>query len=407
VQAAVHEREPDSASLASVIPLPLADRRPADDETREDGLRELARHARFLQERYGDRWLELPETLGRALVRAEALLASGPVVIDPAAPPNEVISRARTVARAAAAIGDLARDETEVLEHALGSRLVDLPLHRLSAASDAVLDLSDAPHAEPAWAWPAAAKAADVVLAAHAEEIRDAARLSRSVYDQFTEQIWDVSERRLRRGTRLWRPLARLQLRRSLASASRTMRAPRPLNAVAELVLHANAARAQLTPIASLLASHLGVRDRGPFTDFDAAQASLAAVRDLQAALGDRLDPERLERLLAADAFKNAGVVEPARNLRTALRAWATDVAKLGGNGAFSTSSGELSRWAAHIEHALPTLESAVTVADRLGRRPTRLHDLVDDLLARERFHELTEILPGSELASADAGSAS
>jgi hypothetical protein len=172
-------------------------------------------------------------------------------------------------------------------------------------------------------------------------------------------------------------------------------------------VLEAHAVRDRLSTTASLLTNRLGEHDRGPVTNVEAARTSLTAVRHLQSALGDRLNPERLARLLAADAFKNDAVLDPARNLGPALAAWSADVAKLGGAPAVAMNGIELGQWASLVEAALPVVEKAVIAADGPGRSATTLRDLVYDLLVRERYDELTVDAPRSVVTGADSGAAS
>jgi hypothetical protein len=382
------------ASLAKVIDLPTRSARRGDMCAAEH---ELAEHVRFLQDGYGDRWPELPDALGRQLVRAEALLASGPAAVDSTVSATDAVARARLVIRAAVAIAELIHDDGEVLEQVLSTRLVDLSLDRMAAVADAVLGLAAAPRAEPSWAAPSEAHAASVLLDAHGDDLREGARLHHAVYAQFTERIWDVPERRLKKGRRAWRPIAWLRLRRSLAATSRTMKAPSPMAAAADLVVDTSVLRNRMLTISQLLARHLGAHDAGPLTDVDAARASLAAVQRLHAAVGDRLDAKRLVRLLDADAFKDDAVLEPARNLRTALLAWAAVISTLGGADPLHIDLAELTEWATSTEALLPVIEMAAAASERAGGAVATLRGLANDLLARERFNELTDRLTESD----------
>lgn len=398
------ERPSSRSPLATVTDLT----RPAPDVASTDSTdRELAAHARFLHGRYGDRWIELPEALGRPLVHAQALMASGPVSIPATTPAMQAIVRARRAARAATAMGKIAHNEGEILEQALGVRLADLPMERLSAVVDSVLGLSTAPRAEPTWASPLAARAAEALLDACCDDLREGARTHQAVYAQFTDRIWDVPVRRLHNGRRPWRLIARFRLRRALAASSRTEQAPTPVAVAADLVLAARAVRDRLLPITPLLANHFGEHDRGPVTNVDAARESLTAVRHLHSALGERLNDERLARLLAADAFKNDAVLEPVRILSNALRRWSADVVKLGGPHEVPMGGAELVQWASLIEEALPVVEGAVTAAAAAGGSPSTLRDLVYDLLVRERFNELTTGPSTTAAAANTAGRAS
>jgi hypothetical protein len=212
------------------------------------------------------------------------------------------------------------------------------------------------------------------------------------VYAQFTDRVWDIPERRLQRGRQWSHPIARLLLRRGLTAASRTSHAPSSLAEAVDLILEARAARTGVLAMAQVLERHLGDNDRGLHTDVEAARAALAAVRLLHEALGDRLDAARLERLLAADAFHNDAVLEPARNLRSALRAWTADVARLSGGNALASRGTDLSRWAALADAVLPEVEEAIAATERLaapaGDPPATLGELVNHLLARERLDE-------------------
>jgi hypothetical protein len=302
----------------------------------------------------------------------------------------------RVAARAATAMGEMARNESEVLEQALGARLVDLSLQRLSAIVDAVIGLSDAPRAEPAWASPVAAQAAEALLDACGDDLRAGVRTHQAVYAQFDDAIWEVSARRLRKGRHVWRPIARLHLRHTLATVSRTRVAPKPIAASANLILEALRIRKRLETSAPLFANHLGEYDRGPLTDIDTAREALAAVGRLQEPLGDRLDATRLGRLLSAGAFQHDAVLEPARILGTALTAWTADVARLGGGDALAMHGGELMSWASLVEDALPSIEAAVAAVDGHEGTPATLRDLVYDLLVRQRFDELTANTPNT-----------
>jgi hypothetical protein len=379
-------------------------RRSATGPNEVSAERECNVHARFLQSRYGERWLELPATLGRTLVQAEALLASGPVVIPPAMPAMKAIVRARRTARAAVAIGKIATNESDVLGEALGTRLGDLPLQHLAVVVDAVLGLSTAPRADEGWASPVAALAAEALLDACCDDLGEGARTHEEVYAKFTDAVWDIPERRLRKGRRPIRPISWLRLRHAFAACSRNHRAPSSVSAAADLVIEARAVRDQLATIESLLANHLGEHDRGPFTNVVAARQSLEAVRELHDALGDRVNAAHLARLFAADAFKQDDVLEPARVLDKALRTWTADVERLGGAHAVAMDGNELIEWASLVEQALPILEGAVSATDAPGGTSPTLRDVVYDLRVRERYNDLTVGEPPLDITEQDAG---
>ena len=129
-------------------------------------------------------------------------------------------------------------------------------------------------------------------------------------------------------------------------------------------------------------------------------------MRELHDALGERLNAERLSRLLAADAFKNDAVLEPARTLEKALRTWSADIERLGGAHAVAMDGNELIEWATLIEQAVPVLEDAVTAAEAPGGTPPTLRDVVYDLRVRERYNDLTSEAP-LDMTDNESGTAS
>jgi hypothetical protein len=261
---------------------------------------------------------------------------------------------------------------------------------------EAVLGLHAAPPAEPSWSSPVSAKAAEALLDVCCEDLREGSQTHRAVYAQFTERIWEVPVRRLQHGRRPWRLIARFRLQRAFAASSRTEKTPSSLSEAADLVLEAHAVRDRLSTVAPLLASHLGRYDRGPLTDVDAIRTSLAAVRDLQHALGDLLNADRVARLLTAGAFNDDAVLEPARALSAELHAWNAKVVALGGGRTVAMDATELVRWASLVEEALPAAEIAVTAVGRPGGSGATLRDLAYNLLVRERREEPIVPAPSS-----------
>lgn len=369
------------------------------------------RGAALLHRRYGDRWATLPSDLGRAAVRLETLLSQGPTALDPeTASPDQVVVEAWLVVRAAAAQAGILAEEADVLGEALGADLAALDLRRLDLVAGAVIDLGLVRRGEASWAEPSDADVALVMLDANGPELRRAAEVHRDVYERFTEEVWDVPEARLRTGRQGWRLFARLRLRRELGAASRTGRRSRPLSDDVELLLEARAARVRLAELGPLLQRHLGRHHQGPLTDVDAAEASLEAVVRLQDAMGDHLDVDRLRGLLLADAFTSSEVTNPAMTLHTTLRAWAAEVARLCGGDPWALPAGALGEWARRTGSALPLVAAAVHAMTELGRAPSTLRDMVDDLVLREHLGEVEQAAPetrSAEPAAARSGEGS
>lgn len=386
--------------LAEVIPLYAADRQRAEPSPAEaasdtaptsEAADTQRRDTELLWRRYGDRWPELPDAMGRKVATLERLLMRGPTAVDPsAASPSEVVVEAWLVVRAAAAHAEPMQEEAEVLGAALAADVATLHLRQLDQVVGAVLELAVVRAGHPGWASPPDAEAARLVLDAHGGDLKNAAQLHHDVYERFTDQVWDVPEARLRAGRRPWRVVARTRLRNQLAKASRTGKVPGSLTSASDLVRRARSARLLLSDLDLLLQRHLGRHHQGPMTDVDAVSASLDAVLRLQRALGERLDVERLRGLLMADAFTSPELTTPALNLRSALRDWQADVARLCGGDPWVVPASELAEWAARTGAALPEVTAALSVVATLGQAPASLRDLVDDLLLRERAGEVS-----------------
>ncbi|MEY2432083.1 MAG: hypothetical protein QOC92_1808 [Acidimicrobiaceae bacterium] len=200
------------------------------------------------------------------------------------------------------------RDATELLGEVLRASLDEVPPAQLRRIAAAIIAIGSGPTPEPAWADPRAAALAEAVLEIHGPLLAESRRLHDRVYAAFTDVIWDVPAHKLRCRRASW-PL--VGVRRKIAAASRTRRAPKMKDAL-RLLREAARCRAEVAGAQSLLIRHLGAFDRGPMTDVARAGAALAAVIELQKAVGDQLDPRRLEGLLLADAFTAPEVTEPA-----------------------------------------------------------------------------------------------
>ena len=392
-------------ALATVIPLMSAhrDRRtalPAEPTVEVSSRAEpsvdeqLATAARVLQERAGDRAVELPPALGRTTLQAERLLGSGPTAIDPTAiDPAAAVAIGEHVLEVASLLG-LVAEEAAVVGDALSSDLEDLSLERLHSVAEAVVALRSAPRSVSGWGRPSAAESAEMVLLAAADDLRAARAAHARVYERFTDGIWLLPDSLLRAGRKPWRVISRARLRAGLRAASRTGRVPGLINKAALEVIEVRAARERLASMGPLLMHHLAGLDRGPMIDVDDALAAVRAVRTLQAAVGDVLDSDRLQLLLLADAFRSDDVIGPARGLRDAVRAWAAEVEAAGGHDALGWSVAELAQWAVECARCLPAVREGIEAMAAIGAPAPTLSSLVETLLTRERVAELTVVAP-------------
>lgn len=347
--------------------------------------------------------LDLPVSLGRSLVRLEAHLNDGPVPLDSTvATPLEVVVALEGLLRCTAAVHDLIIEGTEVLSDALAVDLTSFPLARLEELAEAILGLSLAPRSAAGWGQPDAAQAAETVLQVAADDLRTSAREHAALYRRYTEYVWDVPTHLLQAGQRRWRFIARARLAQQLRAVSRTDRIPRGLTAAAREILEVRSVRARLVSMSPLLTHHLAELDQGPLSDVDAALAAVGAVRRLQTVLGESLVPDRLERLLLAEAFASPDVLSPAVNLRNAILAWRHDLASVGGEVNGTRAWSDLARWADTCDQLLPLLQEGQAAAARLGIAAPTLRSLADLLLLREHVAELV----AAEVSSGAAGGA-
>ena len=357
----------------------------------------MTRAISFLERRGGSSWAALPDGAGRAAARAEARLASGPTAVAPATAPEVVLRHARHVLTRARVTTHSLRQSIELLDEVLAADLLEVPIATLAEVAGSLVELSTAPPAAASWAWPHRADAAAVVLHGVGDDLRASTRLHRQMYARYTDAVWEVSDAAIRSGSS-WRPVARWKLRRALAAASRSGRVHGRLSSAAKALIETRGARRKVASMASLLSTHLGEVDRGALTDVDAALTALAAVRRLQRAMGDALSPERLARLIEADAFRSAEVHRPAQKVVSTLSAWVHEVVASDGAGALELPIADLERWADELDHDLPTLLAGHEAAKGCVNPPARLADLVDLLLTRERVRELAGASAGVEL---------
>jgi hypothetical protein len=228
-----------------------------------------------------------------------------------------------------------------------------------------------------------------VVLDLVGPVLRDARAANESVYQRFTDHVWEVPADLLAAGRRRWRLVARRRLRRRLRAVSRSGSLSGALTDTAQEIIDARVGRARLVPMRTLVAHHLGDLDRGVLTDVDAAAIALEAVRRLQRALPHPHDEARLERLLQADAFRSQEVLMPAWSIRTSLAAWVSHVVVAGGRDALSVDGDTLACWADHVERDLPSISAVLQGPAAAGAAHLTLRDAVDALVLREHVGEV------------------
>lgn len=407
-----HSADDELGALATVIPFTSARSEDAATSDRASLAEPMhtspslapERAIDMLRRRIGDRWAEVPTDLGRVGLHLVDLVRSGPTAVDPEITDAVVaLERVEHVVASASGMLELLGDEAPVLSEALAVDVADLPLERLHEVVEAVIELSRAPRAVPAWGHAANANSAHAVLQVAEGDLRRAATTHASLYERFTDGIWEVPPTLLVSGRRRWRLMARAKLRRQLRSVSRSGGVPGPLGPVAAEVLDAHSARARLSELGPLLAQHLGELDRGALTDVDSALAALSAVRRLQGALGDHLDGARIERLLLAGAFRSADVVGPAVAVRNILDAWASDVRVAHGERAWVLLAREVESWALAVALIHRDIERALDGLQEIDLIEPTLRSLVDVLVLREHAATATAVAAEPDRSAAAA----
>jgi len=117
-----------------------------------------------------------------------------------------------------------------------------------------------------------------------------------------------------------------------------------------------NELEANIARVWTAASSHLGEYAEAGIPDVDGAAEALAALHDLHLALGDRLDPEKLRGLVAADAFVCPELTGPATEVSLIISTWRSRTKQLNVVDAISYSAPQLQRWAADVADSLELL---------------------------------------------------
>src|SRR5262249_44233453 len=154
------------------------------------------------------------------------------------------------------------------------------------------------------WCRPASARASSIALAALGEDVSEAAAIRQRLYEDFTEDLWELPSIRDHASVdRWWQVGGRRTVRTELASASRTGKPPADLKATMVKIQRAVELREAIDTSWASLRGHLGWFADAPIPDADGATKSLAAMRELQLAMNEQVNETRLADLSRADAF--------------------------------------------------------------------------------------------------------
>ena len=356
---------------------------------------QLAEDEASLRETYGARWPLVPQHQGPVAAQAKEILGAGLVpVLSTTADSASVL---RALGPFVQFTSDTARhllEQLSLLGESLGADLSGLPLGNLHHLTHAILRLADAPPPNPAWCRPATARAASVALAALGEDVSAAAALRQRLYEDFTEELWDLPSIREHASIdKWWKVASRRTVRAELASASRTGRPPADLKATMTDIRRGVALREAIDASWSSLSGHLGWFADAPIPDADGATKSLAAMRELQTAMNDQVNETRLADLSHADAFVTDELSRPAEAISETISAWVGLARRYEGPEPQAFTPPELAQWAIVTSQSLDVLRALQEATAPFGSESRSADDLFDDAIARDRVDQLRELL--------------
>jgi hypothetical protein len=366
---------------------------------------QLAEDEANLYRTYGPRWPLVPRHHGGLATQANDILTTGivPVRTD-GADAVILLQQLESFVTYTKDIATHVREKTSLLGEGLGTDLTGLSLGQLRRVSVAVLRLADTPPPNPAWCRPAAARAAAVALAAFGEEIRAAGAVHHHLYEEFTDEVWDVSAVRSQTDTdRWWRLAARRRARAELTEVSRTGRPPADVKATMATLRRASALRDDVDSSWSSLRGHLGWFADTRLPDADGAAHSLAAIQELNDALGDRVNVEQLIELAAADAFVCEELTGPGDAIADAVAAWSGLARRFNGPDPLAFTAPELGQWAIVTAQSLEVVRVLKETTASLRPSVRTVDQLFDDAVARDRVAQLRSLF-GLEPAEESAG---
>ena len=222
---------------------------------------QLAEDEAGLRHVYGNRWRQVPRDHGALAAESKEILVTGIVPVRPnAADPVNVLQELGPFVQFTADTAKALLQDASLLGEGLGSDLSGLSIGTLWNLCRAIRRLSVAPPPNPAWCRPVVAQVASVALAALGDDMRSAGSVYQQLYDEFTEEVWDLpAVRRHIAIDRWWQVGARRKLRNELSSVSRTGKPPSNVRATMATLRRASGLRDGIDSSWTSLRSHLGV----------------------------------------------------------------------------------------------------------------------------------------------------
>ena len=359
-----------------------------------DERRQLAESVSALRDAYGPRWTRVPYGYGEQALRARKILTTGPLAIRPdEADPVRTIQEMGAFAKDSAEMAGRLLVQASYLGEVFGNDISGLPLARLRRLSRAVVRLAEAPVPEPSWAYPSMAHAASMTLSALGDDLREVGALRREIYEEFSEDVWTLAcAKNPPTVDRWWQSVRRSRIRRHLTSVTRDGRPTTDVKHAIAVLRRTNELEANIDRVWTAASSHLGEFADAGIPDVDGAVEALAAMHDLHLALGDRLDPEKLKSLVAADAFGCPELMGPATEISVIIASWRSRTKQLNVVDAISYSAPQLQRWAADVAESLELLSTLRDTTGPLRASTRTVAEIFDDVIVRDNVHHLCAV---------------
>ena len=370
-----------------------ADRRTTQTALSTADRRQLADDVAALRDAYGPRWTRVPYGLGERAQRARKVLTTGPLAVKPDADPVRTVQDLGAFAQETEAMAAQLLEQTTYLGEALGADISGLPLARLRRLSQAVIRLSEAPVPEPSWAFPSQAHAASMTLSALGDDLREVGALRRELYEEFSEDVWSLAcAKNPPAVDRWWQCARRRRVRRRLSTVTRHGRPAPDVKRAVAVLRRMNELEGNVEKAWRAASEHLGYFAEAGIPDVDGAAEALAAIHDLQLALGDRLDGDKVRDLAAADAFVCDEVVGPASEISLIISGWRARTKRLDVIDAVSYTAPQLQRWAADVADSLDLLSTLRDATAPLRAATRSVGEIFGDAIVRDRVHHLCAV---------------
>jgi hypothetical protein len=348
-----------------------------------------------LRQAYGPHWPLVPRGYSAVATDAKDILADGIVSLRlEATDPVSLSLELGPFVQFTMETVKYVSEPLPLLGECLGADLSGLTLEELWHVARGVLRLADVPPPNPAWCRPAAARAAAVALSAFGEEMRAAGDVTQQLYDDFTDELWQLRAVQKQRDIdRWWQFGSRRAARTELTGVSRSGRAPANIRATMATIRRASELREDVDASWASMRGHLGWFADDPIPDAEGATRSLSSLLELQTALGNQVNEEKLAQLARADAFVTDELREPADAIVDSISVWTGMAKRFDGPDPYAFTIPELEQWAAVTRQSIDVLLALKESISQLRPHIRSVAELFDDMVARDRVDLIRQLL--------------